>query len=259
MAGESSTTRPCAGPDARVASPHPAGGSEVADRLKRLAPLSGVLMVALLVVLFALPSTPDSTASGASVISWYRNHHTQVYVQAALVSYAGALAVLYFTSVARFLRRRGADMLATTTVVGGAIAAAGLLIAGGAAVAANDGPQRFTADEARALNVLQNNLFVPVLLGGIAIATLSMGVAMLRTKALPQAVGIITTVVGVVAISGIVSWIGFLASGPLTLLIAGYVYARSGDDAVRPTQITLPPDMPEQRATTDAQTKATTA
>ena len=120
------------------------------------------------------------------------------------------------------------------------------MIAAGAIFAANDGPQHFGVDEARALNVLQNNLFIPVMLGGLTIATLSMGVAMLRTKALPAALGVITVIVGVVGLSGIVSWFGFLASGPLTLVIAGYVYQRLG----QPASIALP-DIPAARKSTE--------
>src|SRR3954452_14405108 len=108
------------------------------DRFKRLAPLSGVLMVAAIVVMLTLPSTPDSTASGAKVIAFYRHHHTAIYVAGTLAAYAGLLAVLYFSSVASYLRSRGSDLLATTTVVGGAIFGAGLLVAAGAVFAAND-------------------------------------------------------------------------------------------------------------------------
>jgi hypothetical protein len=225
------------------------------DRFKRLAPLSGVLMVAAIVVMLALPSTPDSNASGAKVIAFYRHHHTALYVAGALAAYAGALGILYFSSVASYLRSRGADLLATLTVVGGAVFGAGLMLGAGALFAANDGPQHFGVDEARTLNVLQNNLFIPVFLGGLAIATLSMGVAMLRNKSLPKALGIITVVVGVVCLSGIGSWFGFLASGPLTLVIAGYVYQRLGS----PAQISLPPEIPVARTSTEQVATSETA
>jgi len=228
------------------------------DRWKRLAPLSGVLLVALFVIAFALPSTPDTTASGAKVITWYRHHHDQVYTMAIIVIYAGALGALYFASVGGYLRDHGSRLLATTTTVGGAVFATGAMLGAGTLVAVNDGPQHFTPDMARTLNILQNDLFWPVLIAGYTIATLSMGVAMLRTRSLPLALGIVTTVVGVVGISGALSWFAFLAGAPLTLVIAGYVYARSGE---RPTgedrQITLP-DVPGQRTTAAAEPTTTT-
>jgi hypothetical protein len=218
------------------------------DRIKRLLPLSGIVVVAAMAVVLTLPSSPDSNASGARVIAWYRSHHTEVYVSATLLAYTAAVAVLYFASVASFLRRRGSDLLATTTVIGGAIFAAGLLLATGASFAANDGPAHFTPDVAQTLNIIQSDVFAPMFLAGFAIATLSMGVAMLRTRCLPLALGIITTAVGVVAFSGILAWFAFLAGAPLTVAIAAYVYQRSG----RPETVTLPDSVPAQRAQSGA-------
>ena len=102
-------------------------------------------------------------------------------------------------------------------------------------------------------------LFRSVLFAGFALATTSAGVAMLRTKALPTALGVVTTIVGVGFATGIVSWFAFMATGPLTLVIAAYVYARSG----QPTEITLPDAIPaqataEQKTATRAKAKATT-
>lgn len=211
------------------------------DRYKRLAPLSGVVFVALMVTMFFLPSSPDTNASGAKVIAFYRHHHNAMYVAAAMLGFAAAALTLYLASVADFLRRCGSTLLATTTALGGGIAAAGLLLGAGAVAAVNDGPQHFTPDVARTLNIVQSDLLWPMALGGLAIATLSMGVSMLRTRALPKALGIMTTIVGVVACSIIGSWFAFLAMGPLTLVIAGYVYQRLGT----PAQITMP-DVPAQ-------------
>lgn len=217
------------------------------DRFKRLAPLSGVVFVALMVVALAGPDSPDSSASGTRVIAWYEAHHTWVYVSALLVCYAAAAAVLYFTTVTRYLRSAGSDLLATTTFAGGVMAAAGMLVGAGTALAVNDGPHNLAPQTVSALHVLSNDLLVPLVIGGIAIATLSMGVAMLRTMCLPKALGIITTIVGVVAFSGIASWFAFMAAGPLTLVIAGYIYQRSG----RPQSVTLP-DVVAQRQAADA-------
>jgi hypothetical protein len=213
-----------------------------------------VVFVGLLVTLLFLPSSPDTAAPSAKIITFYRHHHTQVYVMAALVAYAGAAVVLYLTSVAAFLRRRGSDLLATTINIGAAVCASGLLLASGALMAANDGPQTFPPDVARTFNILQSDLFWPMALGGLAIATISMGVAMLRTGALPKALGIVTTIVGVVACTGFASWFAFMASGPLTLVIAGYVYSRSG----RPEAITMP-DIPATRTAAEAVTLTTDA
>lgn len=206
------------------------------DRFKRLAPLSGVIFVAGVLTALFTPQSPDSTASGAKVIAFYQHHHTATYVAAFALAYAAAAGILYFVSVASYLRRCGSEVLATTTVVGGALCAVGLLLGAGALGAANDVPGKMSADVARALNIMQNDLFAPALFAGLAVATLSMGVAMLRTKALPKALGIITVIVGIVSFSAIGTWFAFMADGPLTLVIAGYVYQRLG----RPTEVRIP-------------------
>ena len=86
-----------------------------------------------------------------------------------------------------------------------------------------------------------------MMIAGLMIATLSMGIAMLQTKSMPKALGIVTVVVGVVAASGIGGWFAFMGSGPLILVIAGYLYQRTG----QPEAITIP-DVPDQRASAPA-------
>src|SRR3954471_10278656 len=207
------------------------------DRYKRLAtPASAVVMVAGVLTALLLPGTPDTTASGQKVIAFFTAHHTAMYVAAFSVAYAAVAGVLFFVSVAAFLRSRGSQLLAATTTVGAAIFAGGLLLAAGALTAANDAPGRMSADVARTLNIIQDDMWAPAMFAGLGIAVLSIGVASLRTKALPKALGIITTIVGVVPLSGIGSWFGFMACGLLPLVIAAYVYDRLG----KPGQITMP-------------------
>ena len=225
------------------------------DRYKRLAtPASAVVMVAGVLTAILTPSTPDTTASGTKVIAFFQAHHTVTYVAAFSLAYAAIAGVLFFVSVAGFLRPRGSQLLAATTTVGGALFAGGALLASGGLMAANDAPGSMTPDIARTLNIVQNDLFAPALFAGMAVAILSIGVASLRTKALPKALGVITTIVGVVALSGIGSWFAFMACGPLTLVIAGYVYQRLGT----PTQITMP-DVPAARTADETTSENATA
>jgi len=229
-------------------------------RTRRLAPFAGYLMVALLVVMLTTSSdTPDAKASGAKVIAFFSHHKTSMHVQDFLLAYAALAAIVYFTAVANFLRNRGSQILATTTVAGGVLLAAGLCIGAGTNEALVEQPGRMSESAAQALNLIGNDLFGALLFVGLALATASAGVAMLRTKSLPTALGVVTTIVGVAAGTGIVSWFAFMATGPLTLVIAAYVYARSG----QPTEITLPDAIPaqataEQKTATRAKAKATT-
>ena len=169
----------------------------MADRYKRLAtPVSAVVMVGGVVTALLMPQTPDTTASGEKVIAFFHAHHTAMYVAAFSVSYAAAAAVLFFVSVAAYLRTRGSQVLAATTVVGGTVFASGALLGAGLLVAANDAPGRMTADVARTLNILQDDVFFLAVVAGLGICFLSIGVAGLRTKALPKWLGIVLLIEG---------------------------------------------------------------
>ncbi|MDQ1684564.1 MAG: hypothetical protein QOC82_1301 [Frankiaceae bacterium] len=228
-------------------------------RARRLAPFAGYLMVALIVVVLTTTGdSPSAKDSGAKVVAFFTHHKTSTHVADFLLAYAALATVVYFVAVANFLRSRGSQVLASTTIAGGVLAAAGLCVGAGLNEALTDQPGRLSAPAAQALNLLGNDLFGILLFAGFALATLSTGVAMLRTKALPTALGVVTTIVGVAFATGIASWFAFMATGPLTLVVAAYVYSRSA----RPAEITLPEatvEIPAQMtAEANAKTKATT-
>lgn len=228
-------------------------------RARRLAPFAGYLMIAFVLAAVFMAQSPDSNASGAKVIAFFSHHKNSVHAQDLFLAYAALAAILYFASVATYLRSRGSQILATTAVAGSIVMAAGFCVGAGVNETLADKPSELSAASAQTLNVLSNDVFGVLLIAGVALATLSMGVAMLRTKAVPTALGVVTTVVGVACTLGPVGWIGFLATGPLTLVVAAYVYARTA----QPTEITLPDsnaEIPAQATTTRAasRSKATT-
>jgi hypothetical protein len=200
-------------------------------------------MVAALVVAVAIGSTPDAGSSGTKVVDHFTSHHGRMNADIVLLAYSSVMAVAFYAGMASYLRRRGSDLLATITVVGGAIMAVGLCLAAGATEAINDHTSKLSPDAAQALNNLNEDIFFVAIFSGMALVTLAIGLSILRTQAMPKALGIITVIVGVVALSGIGSWFGFMAGGPLTLVLAGYLYQRTG----QPEQITMP-DVPDQRA-----------
>ena len=222
----------------------------MAERWKRLAPLSGVVFVGLVLAsIMVSDSQPGVDDGPAKVLAYYNSHHGRTTAQIVMMAYAALFAIVYYTSVAQFLRARGAQTMATLTLVGGAVFAVGCGLLAGVTAALDEAIGHFNGDQMQVLNAIAMDLFWPLMIAGTALATLAMGVSMLRTHALPKWLGIVTLIVGIVLISGIVSWIGFMATGPLTLVIAGYVYARLG----RSEAISLP-EMPGQRANADVST-----
>jgi hypothetical protein len=209
-------------------------------------------MVVALVVAITVGTTPDSGSSGAKVLAYFQSHHGRQNADVLLLAYASAMALVFYTGLASYLRRRGSDILATLTVVGGAVMAVGMALGAGSTAALTDKTSKLTPAAAQALNQVNEDIFFVALFSGLAVATLAIGISILRTKAMPKALGIITVIVGVVALSGIGSWFGFMASGPLTLVLAGYLYQRSEQDP-----ITMP-DVPGQRAAEPAVEQAKT-
>jgi hypothetical protein len=219
----------------------------MADRWKRMAPLAGIVFVGLVVASIMVSSDqPEVGDSAASVAAYYDSHDGVTIAQVVMLSYAAIFAVVYFVSVAQFLRARGAQTMATIALVGGSLAAAGCGLAAGASAMLAEANSHFDAAQMQVLNVVGLDLFWPTMVGGMVLSTLAIGVSILRTKALPKWFGILTVVVGVVGISGIGSWFGFMGSGVTTIATALWVYARLG----RPESISLP-EMPEQRADAD--------
>ncbi|HEX4655729.1 MAG TPA: hypothetical protein VH274_08305 [Mycobacteriales bacterium] len=224
------------------------------DRWKRIVPpVAGVVFVGLVVVGIAISNTPDSGSSGAKVIDFYQSHHGRASASIFIFGYASVMAVVFYVGMAAYLRRRGSDLLATLTIVGGALTAVGLGLGAGTTAALADKTSKLSAGAAQALNQVSEDIFFVTLFGGLMIATLAMGIAILRTGAMPKALGIVTVVVGVVAVSGIGAWFAFLGSAPLTLVLAGYLYLRTG----QPESVSLPDvDVPGQRAAEPAAKQA---
>lgn len=225
------------------------------DRWKRLVPpAAGVAMVAVIVVGIALGNTPDAGSSGAKVLQYYSSHHGRSNAEVFLFGYSAVFAVVFYTGMASYLRKRGSDILSTLTIVGGSLMAVGLALGAGTTAMLADKTSKLSADAAQALNQVNEDLFFVALFAGVMVATLAIGISILRTKAMPKALGIVTVVVGIGAVSAIGAWFAFMASGPLTLVLAGYLYQRTG----QPQQITMP-DVPDQRAAEPAAPKRSRA
>jgi FtsH-binding integral membrane protein len=214
------------------------------DRWKRLTPpLAGVVLVALVVVGLFMSDTPNAGDSGTKVLAYYNSHQGRTGAALILFGYAGVMSVIFYSGVATYLRRRGAELTATLTIAGGVLFGASLCLGAGTAAVLIDHTDRLSPDAAQALNSVSEDLFWVMMIAGLMIATVSMGIGMLQTKSMPKALGIVTLVVGAVAASGIGGWFAFMGSGPLILVIAGYLYQRTG----QPEEIVLP-EVPGQRA-----------
>jgi hypothetical protein len=200
------------------------------DSLRRLAPLTGIVFAALLVVTFTTPSTPDVHDTGAQVINHYQEHHGAH----LLGDICGGIAVVFFlffiTSLRSFFKdKEGADGLSMAAFAGGILIAVGGGLFTSLDVALIDARHDISPQAAQALNVLSNDIFFPFEIGLIVFA-LSIGLAIIASGALPKWLGWVMVAIGVVAFTP-VGFFGFFVVLLWAAIVAILIYRRLGEPA----------------------------
>jgi hypothetical protein len=196
------------------------------DSLRRLAPLSGVVFAALLVVVFTSPETPGTHDTGVQVIQHYNNHKNAHFV-ADICGGLGVVFFLFFISSLRsfFKDKEGADGLSMSALVGGIFIGMGGAIFTSLDIALIDARHDISPQAAQALNVLSNDFFFPFEIG-LIVFSLSIGLAIIASGALPKWLGWVMVVIGVVAFTPV----GFFGFGLVLLwsaIVAILIYLRS--------------------------------
>jgi hypothetical protein len=197
------------------------------SRWSRWAPLCGVVFVGLLVTSFAVSgSSPGVKASGAEVVRYYTAHrgHQQA---SGFLSLYGIVFFLFFAGALRgYLRRRqDADTLAGLSLAGAVLLAVGGSIFGGLQIALSDAPSALSPGAAQALNVISNDLFLP-LIAGTCVFMIANGLAIVRHRPFPAWLGWVALLIGVVAVTPI----GFFAFlGTLAWVLVASIYMVTGE------------------------------
>jgi hypothetical protein len=155
-------------------------------RSPRLAPLSGIVFVVLLIVGF-IPvggETPDLEDSASKITSFYADNQGKEIAAAIIVALAALFLAIFAVALRDYLRGRNTegDFWPTLALVGGTVAVAGLLVAVGMHFALVDGGDKKIDPAAMvALNALDNDNFfafslpLGIMLLGAAGATLKGG------------------------------------------------------------------------------------
>ena len=204
----------------------------IRNQLIRLAPLTGLVFVVLfLVAIFATPSTPNSDASTEKVVTFFTAHRTGQMVTAFLFWYAVLFALFFATALRSYLRaHEGSDGLLMLGFVGMALFVISLAILAGLLYSAADVPSKITPAAEQALNVLQDDLFPPLLIG-LAAFMFGNGLAIIQMKALPKWLGWVAILLGLGALVPPISWFAILGLPAWILIVSVLVYLRQG----RPT------------------------
>ena len=174
----------------------------MANRLSRLAPLTGALFSVLGLAAFLSSHTPPGvTASGSSVIVFYKAHSSGQQSSDLLWAFAW-IFLLFFAGSLRSYMRRTPETEGLSALL---LAGAAVMAAGGATYFGFDYTLAVSADHlqpaaAQALNLLALKLVFPLAVGGCVFAVAS-GVAILRGAPLPKWLGWLAIVIGIMLAS----------------------------------------------------------
>jgi hypothetical protein len=188
---------------------------------ERLAPLTGVLFVILVVLGFSVGgSTPGVHDSAQEVQSYWADHHSKQ-VGAAFLVLIGAVFLVFFASSLRHALRAagGTGRLANAAFGAGLIATTGFWIMVMVHIAlAEAGADAKTLGTTQTLSVLDNNSFFPAA-GGLGVLVFAAGLSTLRHGGLPTWLGWIGVVLGV-AVFTPAGFFGFLGAGLWILVVS---------------------------------------
>jgi hypothetical protein len=163
-------------------------------RSNRLAPLSGIVFVLLLIAafIFVEGETPDIDDSASKITSFYHDDQGKHIAAIILVALSAFFLAVFVASLRDYVRVPGgeAELWPTIVLVGGTVAVAGLLVAAGIHLALVDGgDKQISPDAMVALNAIDADDFfgfalpLGIMLFGAAGATLRTGAALPRWMA----------------------------------------------------------------------------
>ena len=173
------------------------------SRWNRWASLTGIVFVVLVVLggPVAAGNTPGSKASGAQVIAYFEAHRSRERVSAVLLTLAFIVFLFFAGSFRTFLRRqRSIEGLSSVVLAAAAVLVAGQTAGTGVIFALSDAPRRLSPGAAQALNLLSNDMVLTSAAGFSAFGIAS-GVAILRGAPLPNWLGWLAILIGVVVVT----------------------------------------------------------
>lgn len=198
----------------------------------RMAPLTGVALVVLLVLSqVLLGNEPGENASAGQVVAFYNAHHGGIQVSAYLTGLAVVSGLFFYAYLSDHIRRAENSARLAIAAFGGAVLfAVGGALSAGTQFALADVPGKLSPAAAQALNLLQQDISVFLIAAGAAGLLLASGLAILRGRQLPAWVGWLGLVLGIASLVPLRN-IGAPLAGIWTLVVSILLCLRAG----RPT------------------------
>jgi len=198
----------------------------------RMAPLTGVALVVLLILSqVLLGNEPSENASAAQVVAFYDAHHGGIQVSAYLTGLAIVFELFFYSYLSDHIRRAENSPILAIAAFGGAVLfAVGGALGAGTQFALADVPGRLSPSAAQALNLLQQDISVFLIAAGTAGLLLASGLAILRGRQLPAWVGWLGLVLGIASLVPLRN-IGAPLAGIWTLIVSILLSVRVGRHA----------------------------
>lgn len=208
--------------------------------LERLAPLTGVAFVVLFIAAFTIGGeTPDVGDSAEQVRDFWLNNDTETIWASALLLWGSVLAIWFGASLQTALRRAEGEpgRLSGLVFAGWIVFAVGAMAFAGFGFTVGDAADESAVsdDVIQTLSILNSDFFT-ILSGGLAVAMLATGAAVLRHGGLPRWLGYLALLLGITAVTPI-GFFSFLLAGIWVLVVSVLLYQQNGQPAAN----SLPP------------------
>jgi uncharacterized protein DUF4386 len=186
-----------------------------------LVPLTGLLFAVLLIVSFIVQGEPKGADHPANEIKqWYLDNKDAAEFSAFLGVVAAA-ALLFFGAYLRKVLDGAGPMLSILPLIGLTSVAIGGAIDGMILFALAERADDLPAASVQTIQAVWDNDFLPLVLG-VLVFNWSVGLAILRSGAMPKWLGWWAIVAGVITLAGPIGFVGAMLAG-LWIIVASIV------------------------------------
>jgi hypothetical protein len=195
---------------------------------QRLAPLSGIVFVAALIVGFFVLSNGGTqvTDSAQTITSYYTNHHQKAELVVGVIAVGLVFLAIFVAFLYGHLRAAEAsgNLWSTLMLIGGIAGVATFFVAGGVHVAiADGGTHGYGPDAMVALNGLDNDILISFVFA-LGLMLLGVAGATITTGALPKWIGWAALVVGILCFTPV--WFIGVGLGLIWIVITSIVLSQ---------------------------------
>jgi len=195
--------------------------------------VTGLGFAVLLIVSIIVTGSPKGADDGpAAVAQWYSDNKDAAEIGSFIGAIAGGFLIFFGAYLRKVLEPGAGTMLAILPLIGVAIVATGAAIDGMLMFAAAEAVGDIPAPEVQTIQAIWDNDFLPFLLG-VLVFNWSVGLAVLKSGALPKWMGWAAIVFGVIGLAGPIGFFGAIGAG-LWIIVASIMLsmrARGGASA----------------------------